>query len=111
MLVGLTITKLSAWLPDVALTFTTGARQASGANRLVGFGATVFGLYTFACPVGHIDAFGVASTCACKADCRREEGEKAASTVRLRRVFILFLIDAASKSRIEEDSQIQPANA
>src|SRR5262249_56964334 len=33
VLVGLTFTKLSAWLPSVALTFTTASTQATGANR------------------------------------------------------------------------------
>src|SRR5438105_14624337 len=39
VLVGLTTTKLSAWLPAVALTFTTGAVQTNGtdgARRSVG---------------------------------------------------------------------------
>src|SRR6266571_6312841 len=43
VLVGLTFTKLSAWLPVVALTFTTGSRQANGANRWVGTGARSLG--------------------------------------------------------------------
>src|SRR5947207_10798194 len=39
-LVGLTFMKLSAWLPVVALTFTTASRQASGVNtRSTGFTA------------------------------------------------------------------------
>src|SRR5213075_1235926 len=56
---GLTFTKLSAWLPVVALTLTTGSRQVSGTNsRSVGFGARSVGDYAFACTVGDIDILG-----------------------------------------------------
>src|SRR6059058_3821435 len=43
VLVGLTFTKLSAWLPAVALTFTTASRQVSGVNRLLGTSGRSFG--------------------------------------------------------------------
>src|SRR5262249_59221423 len=42
-LVGLTFTKLSAWLPDAALTLTTGSRQVSGRKSSNGFGARTGG--------------------------------------------------------------------
>src|ERR1044071_4766546 len=41
VLVGLTTTKLSDWLPAVTLTFTTGAVQASGTNRSVRTGTQI----------------------------------------------------------------------
>src|SRR5215831_20941724 len=43
VLVGLTTTKLSAWLPSVALTFTTASTQANGSNRLLITGARSLG--------------------------------------------------------------------
>ena len=58
VLVGLTTTKLSDWLPAVALTFTTGA-DAGQRHEWIGRDRhTVWRLYTFACTVGHIDALG-----------------------------------------------------
>ena len=52
-LVGLTLTKLSAWLPVVALTFTTGSRQVSGTiNRSVGLGARSLGIMHLRVPSG-----------------------------------------------------------
>src|SRR5215210_4067054 len=44
VLVGLTTTKLSAWLPAVALTFTTGAVQTSGGKISGNIGARGWGL-------------------------------------------------------------------
>src|SRR5213078_5275987 len=53
VLVGLTSTKLSAWLPSVALTLTTGSRQVSGTNsRSVGFGARSVGIMHLRVPSG-----------------------------------------------------------
>ena len=52
-LVGLTLMKLSAWLPVVALTLTTGSRQVSGTNsRSVGFGARSWGIMHLRVPSG-----------------------------------------------------------
>ena len=77
MLVGLTFTKLSAWLPVVALTFTTGSRQASGIEQQIGrFRCTLFGLYAFACAIGHIDTLGRRQHLRVQGGCgRREERE------------------------------------
>ena len=55
-LVGLTLMKLSAWLPVVALTLITGSRQASGVKSSNRWVRRIFWLYAFACTVGHIDA-------------------------------------------------------
>src|SRR5436190_15115910 len=93
VLVGLTTTKLSAWLPAVALTFTTGAEQASGTNRSAGTGTRFCGLIHLRVPSGTSMPKG-ASTRACRADvvdARKAKTE--ASGVRRRRVFIcVFLL-------------------
>src|SRR5947207_15581164 len=67
VLVGLTTTKLSAWLPAVALTFTTGAEQASGTNRSAGIGTRFCGLIHLRVPSGTSMASGP-STRACRAE-------------------------------------------
>ena len=94
-LVGLTFTKLSAWLPVVALTLTTGSRQASGVNsKSVGFGARSVGFMHLRVPSGTSMPSVAASTCACRMDVAGVRNAKtAASTVRWRRVFIcVFLL-------------------
>ena len=69
VLVGLTFTKLSAWLPVVALTLTTGSRQVSGVNnRSIGFGARSLGFMHLRVPSGTSIPSVAASTCACKMD-------------------------------------------
>ena len=88
MLVGLTTTKLSAWLPSVALTFTTGSRQANGANRSVGTGARSLGFMHLRGSSGTLIPSVAASTCARKVDVASVRNAKtAASVVRGRRVF------------------------
>src|SRR5438876_9851144 len=67
VLVGLTTTKLSSWLPVVALTFTTGAEQASGTNRSAGTGTRFFGFMHLRVPSGTSMPSGP-STRACRAD-------------------------------------------
>ena len=54
VLVGLTTTKLSAWLPAVALTFTTGATQASGIEQIGGNGHGSWALCICVCRRAHI---------------------------------------------------------
>src|SRR5438105_15714113 len=68
VLVGLTSTKLSAWLPSVALTFTTGSRQANGATGLVGTGARPWGFMLLRGGSGTWMAWAAARTWACKLD-------------------------------------------
>ena len=103
VLVGLTFTKLSAWLPVVALTFTTGSRQASGANSIGRFRCTLFGLYAFACTVGHIDAVGRRQHLRVQDGCgrreERENGDKHSQAEAC--VHMCVLIDAASKSGLK----------
>src|SRR5437899_6327582 len=88
-LVGLTFTKLSAWLPVVALTLTTASRQASGVNRSGGFGTRSLGFMHLRVPSGTSMPSVAASTWACKVDVVGVSNAKtAASTVRWRRIFI-----------------------
>src|SRR5205814_2204233 len=68
VLVGLTLTKLSAWLPAVALTLTTASRQVSGVNRSIGFDARSLGFRHLRVPSGTSMPPVGASTCACKLD-------------------------------------------
>ena len=95
VLVGLTSTKLSAWLPGVALTFTTGSRQPNGAKQIGEYRRTFFGLYAFAWKFGHIDALGrrqhlrVHDGCGSREKC--ENGGKCCETE------ACVHIDAASK--------------
>src|SRR5437762_13390080 len=64
---GLTFTKLSAWLPVVALTLTTGSRHVSGTNsRSVGFGARSVGIMHLRVPSGTSLHWNAVSLCACK---------------------------------------------
>src|SRR6266545_6746562 len=89
VLVGLTFTKLSAWLPAVALTLTTASRQVSGVNRSIGFGARSLGFMHLRVPSGTSMPSAAASTCACKVEVVSVSNMKtAASAVRWRRVFI-----------------------
>src|SRR2546423_9222518 len=96
VLVGLTFTKLSAWVPVVALTLTTGSRQVSGTNsRSVGLGARSLGIMHLRVPSGTSMPSVAMRTCACKMDVAEVRNDKtAARTVRRRRVFIWILIDA-----------------
>src|SRR4030095_3959594 len=97
-LVGLTFTKLSAWLPDVALAFTTGSRQVSGVNRLNGLTACSGGLMHLRVPSGTLMRSVAANTCACKVNILGMTNAKtAARAVRRRRVFIY----AAGKSGLK----------
>src|SRR5438552_11122877 len=90
VLVGLTFTKLSAWLSAVALTLTTASRQVSGANRSVGFGARSLGLMHLRVSMPSVGA----STCACNMDVAGVSNAKtAARIISRRRVFIcVFLL-------------------
>src|SRR5882762_7462572 len=94
VLVGLTFTKLSAWLPAVALTFTTASTQVWGANRWIGFGARSLGFMHLRVPSGTSMPSVAASTWACKMDVVGVRNAKTAtSAVRWRRVFIcVFLL-------------------
>src|SRR5436190_383658 len=92
VLVGLTTTKLSSWLPAVALTFTTGAEQASGTNRSVGTGTRLPGFLHIhlRVPSGTSMPMG-ASIRACRAELAgARKAKTAASAVRRRRVFMLM---------------------
>src|SRR5438309_9622882 len=90
VLVGLTTTKLSAWLPGVALTFTTGSKQERGANRSLGTGARSLGFMHLRVPSGTSMASGP-STRACKVNVEGVRNAKtAASAIRRRRLFILI---------------------
>src|SRR5437773_345712 len=89
VLVGLTFTKLSAWLPVVALTLTTASRQVSGVNRLNGFGARSGGLMHLRVPSGTSMPLVAASTCACNMDVAGVRNARtAASAARRRRLFM-----------------------
>src|SRR4029450_4614161 len=79
--VGLTFTKLSAWLPVVALTLTTASRQARGASRSNGFGARSLGLMHLRVPAGTSMPPVAGSTCACKMDPTSVRNAKAAKSV------------------------------
>src|SRR5436190_18319103 len=94
VLVGLTFTKLSAWLPSVALTLTTASRQVSGVNRSIGFTARSLGFIHLRGSSGTLMPSVAASTCACKVDMVGVRNAKTvASIVRRRRVFIcVFLL-------------------
>src|SRR5438876_6299000 len=88
VLVGLTTTKLSSWLPAVALTFITGAEQASGTNRSVGIGTPYFDFMHLRVPSGTSMLSGP-SIRACSAGVVGvRKAKPAASAVRRRRVFI-----------------------
>src|SRR6266567_9515348 len=84
VLVGLTFTKLSAWLPSVALTLTTASRQVSGVNRSIGFGARSLGFMHLRVPSGtSMPSVAAASTWACKMDVAGVRNDKTmARTVR-----------------------------
>src|SRR5204863_9346937 len=103
VLVGLTFTKLSAWLPVVALTLTTGSRQVSGTNsRSVGFGARSVGIMHLRVPSGTSIPLVAPSSRACNTDVADVRNAKtAARLIRWRRVFIWILIDAAGKSGLK----------
>src|SRR3954468_15760147 len=93
--VGLTLMKLSAWLPVVALTFTTGSRQVSGTNsRSVGLSGRSLGIMHLRVPSGTSTPPVAMRTCACNMDVAGISKDKtAARTVRWRRVFIcMFLV-------------------
>src|SRR6266478_5995069 len=94
VLVGLTTTKLSAWLPIVALTFITGSVQTNGTNRSVSIGARSLGFMHLRVPSGTLMPSVAASTCACEVDMAGVRNAKTtASAVRWRRVFIcVFLL-------------------
>src|SRR5882724_3183437 len=89
VLVGLTFTKLSAWLPVVALMFITGSTQVNGTSRSVGFGARSLGFMHLRVPSGTSMPSVAAGICACRIDVVGVSNAKTvASIVRRRRVFI-----------------------
>src|SRR6478735_1830548 len=90
-LVGLTLMKLSAWLPVVALTFTTGSRHVSGTNsRSVGLSGRSLGIMHLRVPSGTSMPPVAVLTCACMMEVAGVRNDKrAARTVRRRRVFII----------------------
>src|SRR5437763_7866203 len=102
VLVGLTFTKLSAWLPAVALTLTTASRQVSGVKRSIGFGARSLGFMHLRVPSGTSKPPAGASSCACKMGVAGVSNAKTvARLIRWRRVFMWILIDAAGKSGLK----------
>src|SRR4029453_4657498 len=68
VLVGLTFTKLSAWLPAVALALTTDSRQVSGVNSWNICGARSGGFMHLRVPSGTGRCFVGATSCACNMD-------------------------------------------
>src|SRR5438128_5896417 len=80
VLVGLTFTKLSAWLPSVALTFTTGSTQVNGANRSIGFSARSLGFMHLRGRSGTLMPSVAASTCACMVDVAGVRNAKTAAS-------------------------------
>src|SRR5689334_18050219 len=63
--VGSTFTKLSAWLPVVALTLMTGSRQVRAENSSNGLGARSFGFIHFRVPSGTSIPSVAVTSCAC----------------------------------------------
>src|SRR5437773_7179518 len=98
VLVGLTTTKLSSWLPAVALTFITGAEQASGTNKSVGTGTPYFVFMHLRVPSGTSMLSGPGIR-ACRAGVvGARKAKTAASAIRRRRVFIgVFLRQVAGR--------------
>jgi hypothetical protein len=88
----LTLMKLSAWLPVVALTLTTGSRQAIGVNsKSVGCSARSGGFMHFLVPSGTLIPSFAPNFWACKRDVTGVRSAKTVTrTVRRRRVFILM---------------------
>jgi hypothetical protein len=81
--------KLSAWLPVVALTLTTGSKQVSGLNSSNGFGARSGGFMHLRVPSGTSMRFVGATTCPYNIDAEGVSKTKtAAKIVRWRRVFM-----------------------
>src|SRR5438132_10916823 len=76
-LVGLTFTKLSAWLPEVALTLTTASRQASGVNGSIGFTTRSLGFMHLRGSSGTSMPSVAGSSCACKVNAVGERHAKA----------------------------------
>src|SRR5438477_9843004 len=90
VLVGLTTTKLSDWLPAVALTFTTGAVQANGTNEPRGVGSRSGGFIHLRVPSGTSIPIG-ASTRAWSEDVvGARRARTAANAIRCRGVFMLM---------------------
>src|SRR6516162_5612618 len=90
-LVGLTFMKLSAWLPDVALTLTTASRQVSGLNSSNGFRARSGGFMHLRVPSG---TSMPPIICPCKMKVAgARNAKRAARIVRRRRVFMWYFID------------------
>ena len=87
--VGLTFTKLSAWLPAVALTLTTDSTHVSGVNRFKVLGARSGGLMHLRVPSGTSMPVLVAGICAYKVDVESvRKAKKVANRVSDRRVSI-----------------------
>ena len=107
-LVGLTLMKLSAWLPVVALTLTTGSRQVSGTNsRSVGLGARSLGIMHLRVPSGTSMPLGRRAHLRVQDGCgRREERENGGKDSQVEAcVHMCVLIDVASKSGLKKNSQ------
>ncbi|PYJ08220.1 MAG: hypothetical protein DMF06_13330 [Verrucomicrobia bacterium] len=102
VLVGLTTTKLSAWLPVVALALTTAIVQANGTKPLTGVGIRFCGLIHLRVPSGtSMPSGAAASTCACRANGAGVRKTKtAARAVRRRRKFIIIVL--RSKRRMTQ---------
>src|SRR5437667_8648810 len=81
VLVGLTFTKLSAWLPAVALTLATASRHVSGVNRSIGFTVRSLGFMHLRVPSGTSIPSVAASTCACKVDVAGVRNAKTAASI------------------------------
>src|SRR5207245_11740052 len=78
VLVGLTFTKLSAWLPGVALTLTTGSGQVSGVNRSIGLSARSLGFMHVRGSSGTPMHAVAAGSCPCRVDVGGVRNAKAA---------------------------------
>src|SRR3982751_6337137 len=103
--VGLTLMKLSAWLPVVALTLTTGSRQVSGTNsRSVGVSGRSLGIMHLRVPSGTSMPWVAVRTCACKMDVAGGSKDKtAARTGRLRRVFMCVFLVLTAETELKKD--------
>src|SRR4029077_15644915 len=79
-LVGLTLMKLSAWLPAVGLTFINGSQQAEGVSKSNGFSARSGGLMHLRVPSGTLIP-SVANTWACKIGVEGVRNAKTAASI------------------------------
>src|SRR5436309_15558162 len=91
VLVGLTFTKLSAWLPAVALTLTTASRQASGVNGSIGFGARSLGFMHLRGSSGRSMPPVAGSSCACNMNVAGVRNAIAVTSIGRRRSVFIFV--------------------